>query len=819
MGISNCVETVAQDARCACRNWLKNPYSVAAMVLTLALGIGVNVALFAVLDTLLWASPAVRDPAEIVEVRLQESRGSRDFSYGHYQTLRGDNAVLRGLSAYTALTLTSQLGLARVNVVSSNYFTVLGGQFAIGRGFQAEDERASGVPTAALTYRAWQRYFGGNQAVLGRTVRLAGITFTIIGVTGRGFGGLDPKVPDFWVPMGMRSALESRNVPGEGPDLPPPLTVFGRLAPRVSIRQARAALSVSASRLPEEGAGRVVGVELRSRERLYPAPSEERLRRVYMPMALVFGLVMLVACANVANLQLARASTRQREVSVRLSLGASRIRIVQQLLTESALLALTGALLGMLASVWLVQWALNDQVSLGGLQSQVLSLGIDEVHVNLHVLGYTLLVAFITSLASGLAPALQAASSGLVLIRGADNPTRRRSRRRLGVRDRLVVMQLVASLVLLIATTLLLRSAFNARNVDLGFDPANVLDLRMTPRLGRDDPQMRRLLAARLRLLPQVADVSLAYRFPAWSETRVVVQDQKPLRVYHNFVTPDFFQVLHLPLIAGRHFTAQEVASEAPVVIISRDAAAALLPGQDPIGKYIEIKDTSGAKGPQFKWARAGLVQVIGVTGSVGTVLRGGSLNAVKQIYLPTRPDDPALESLMVRTSGNAKDAMAAISREAAALDPDGVFEIQPLSDKLAAYLTPLQLLLTIVGSLGLLGLLLATVGLYGTISFSVVERTKEIGIRVALGARGHSIRWLVLSWALRLAISGAVIGVALAAVLSPLIAPYLYEVSSFDLLAFTAVPLFLIVVCLAAAFLPALRAARQDPMIALRHS
>jgi len=815
MGITNAIEAIGQDLRCAGRGWRKNPCFVVVVVLTLGLGIGVNVALFTVLDALLWATPPVRKPGEIVEVRLQNKDGLWTVSYDEYRALRDANTVLRGLAAYRVLTVTSPYGLARVNVVSENYFAVLGGEFAIGRGF-GSDEEAGGV--GVLSFRAWQRHFRGDRSVLGKTIHLAGLPLTIIGVTVRQFGGLEPEIPDLWVPIAMGSALESRNVPGEGPDLPPPLTMVGRLAPHVSATQAHYALLALASHLPR-GATPIVAAEVKLRDRLYPPPSETTFRRVYMPMAVVLGLVLLIACANVANLQLARASTRRMEMRVRLSVGAGRARIVQQLLTESTALALMGGVVGMLAAQWLIQWAMHAEASPGGTSAhELLRIGTADIHPNLHVLVYTLLVSLMTSVAFGLVPALQAARSDVTSGVSGRAPVFFRGRWNWGTRGRLVAMQLAASVVLLTGTSLLLRSVLNVQATDFGFDAQEVLDIRITPKFGRDDPQLRRLLAERLHYLPHFAAVSLAYRFPSWAQTFAVVRSQGRELLWYNYVRPEFFRVLRLPLAAGRQFAEDEVMTEAAVAIISQDAAAALWPGQDPIGRQIQIGDSGGANAPMFRWVRPGMVEVIGVTKSSGVVLHRGLVHNARCIYLPTRSDHPALRSLLVRVSGSRKDAIAAVTREARALDPDAVVEIHSLSEELAEFLSPPQLLVVVVGCLAFMGLLLATLGLYGTMSYAVVERTQEIGIRVALGAEIHGVWLLVLGWGLRLAVAGAVAGVAVAAILSPLAAPYLYEVNRFDVVTFITVPLFLVLVCLIAAALPAYRAARQDPMVALRH-
>jgi len=825
------LDNLAQDLRYAWRTYRKSPGYVAVVVLTLTLGIGVNVALFTVLNTVFWAPPRVYDPARLVGIGLFTKNGSSGFSCFQYQALKDNARVLRGVAAYRSTTAAWPQGSLSGQLVTSNYLEVLGAGMAFGHGFTAEDDKARN-PVIVLSHIAWQHKFGADRAIVGKTVRLAGFPFTIIGVTASDFGGLDPLIPDFWAPLPMHSVLD-RGSSLAGGQREMWFSVVGRLAPGVSLEPAREALSALSYQLPPGRSNYdgtplarenpVVGLALTPKNRLYGEPSAETYEKVYLPMTVAFALVLLIACANVANVLLARAATRRREIAVRFSLGASRARLVRQLFTESTLLAFAGGGLSLLFARWVVQWVL--ETSVGSIfRSSLINLDLN-IRLDLNVFLYALLVSLITSVAFGLIPALESTRAGLTSAMKGVRPGFFRQLRGSGPRDRLVVMQLTACLVLLVGAGLLLRSVMNARTFDPGFNPANAFSLYITSRApGADNSRLGALLAERLRLLPQVKYVSQAYIGGRGSVEVATGSSGQTVRVRYNTVTLDFFLVLQLPVVRGRHFTGGEVAAEAPVTIITEATAAMFWPGQNPIGRQIEIREPP-PPGPRAivrqRVRFPGAVEVIGVTRDIKTA---PSFNERERpwpiLYLPKPPDLATTYGygLMVRVEGDPKNAAQAMRGEAAALDPAALLDIRPISEYANRQLQFMRWILIIGGSLGVFGLLLATIGLYGIMSYAVAERTQEIGIRMALGAQRGSVLWLVLRRGLGLAVAGAVLGVPLAALLSRRLAPYLYKVSKYDPLTFTLVPLVLIAVCLIAAYLPARRATRLDPMVALRH-
>jgi len=829
---------LARDLRFAFRTYRKSPGYVAVVVLTLTLGIGVNVALFTVLNTIFWAPPRIHDPARVLGIGLITPKGYSSFSYLQYQALRDNAKVLRGVAAYTTTAAAWPQGTLSGELVTSNYLEVLGARIALGHGLTAADERAAN-PVMVLSHAAWQREFGANRAILGKTVRLAGFPFTVIGVTASDFGGLDPRIPDFWAPVSLHSVLN----PGGWPTAnrrEVSLKVVGRLAPGISLEAARSALTALAYQLPSTRAsydGRtpaqdypVVGLGLTPKTKLYADPSAAEFQRLYLPMTVAVALVLLIACANVANILLARAATRRREIAVRFSLGASRARLVRQLLTESSLLAFAAAGLSLLFASRVVRWVLETSVMANSRYSSLRNLDLN-VRLDLDVFLYALLVSLITSVAFGLIPALESTREGLTSAMRGTRPGLFRQIRGSGPRDRLVVMQLTACLVLLVGAGLLLRSVTNAQAFNPGFNPANAYDVSLSTRVSvAENARLSALLAERVRFLPQLSSVSPTRMDAMGSMDVIGGSSGQAARVRYSFATPEFFLVLQLPIVRGRLFTSDEVAAETPVAIINEAMAASFWPGQSPLGRRIETREPppSGPGAVKRNPVRLpGAVEVIGVARDMRylSIGDGRGLGDARdrerpRLYLPRVPD-PATTwgwGFMVRIEGDPRNAERAIRAEAAALNPAGLLDMTPISEYTEREMQFTRWILTIAGLLGVLGLLLATIGLYGIMSYAVTERTQEIGIRIALGAQRGSVLWLILRRGLALAVVGAVLGVPLAAYLTRALAPYLYKVNKYDPLTFTAVPLALIAVCAMAAYLPARRAMRLDPITALRH-
>lgn len=808
-------ENLAQDLRFAFRTYRRSPGFVIVVVLTLMLGIGVNAALFTQFSAENLAPPPARDPARLASIYVLEKgkRGSQRLQYNEFLALRDNDPVFEGLAAHFGVMPVSPFGVVYGKLVSSNYFTVLGGNMILGRPFTEAENKTPGTdPVVVLSYKAWQHRFEGDPNIVGKTIRLAGVSFTIIGVAERRFGGIDPEVPVFWAPIMMNPVV------GEGPVAG--VRVVGRLPEGLGFQQARVALLTHLRHLfPEKP---ILGVELESHTTVRQLDMQSALRR-YAPQGAAFGIVLLIACANVANLVLARAAARRREISVRLSLGASRARLVRQLLTESSVLALGAGLLALPFSQWVVRMIEYLWASVRWFAPRGYAV---ETQLDSSVVLYTAAVALFTSLVFGLAPALESTRRDLATALKDDSRGFAARIGGLGPRRRLVVIQLALCLVLLITASLLLSPVVKARKTDPGFNLDNLYGVRITGGgfSGQQEAlaPLRAAFAERLRHLPGAKSVSLSRDFPLspLSRTQASLEDRTRIRdVGYAYVTPDYFQTLEIPLLRGRQFSPSEVATEAPVAIISASLATSLWPGQNPLGKniYVMARQKPEGVGKDYRAPEAGAVEVIGVAKDVGTALVWDHSDS-NCLYLPTRPGHPTNWALMVRIEGDSKRVIEAIRSEFAALGQDAVLDVRALSEGVGGMTASMQFAPRLAGVLALLGLLLAAVGLYGMMSYAVVQRTHEIGVRMALGATRRSVRWLILREGFRIALHGLLIGVPVAVAAGRVLASAMSEMAAFEPFTFTLVPAFLVVVCLGAAYVPASRATRLDPLVALRH-
>jgi len=834
------LQNVAQDLRYTFRAYRKSPGFVTVVVLTLTIGIGLNVALFTVLNTLFWAPARVHDPARVVEVNFwNQNQKLPSCSYFQYLTFKENATPLSCVAAHVVAVGDSPYGRWVGKFVSSNYLDLLGARMALGRNFSTDEEKTQS-PVIVLSYSTWQKLLGGDRAILGKAIPLAGLSdtgdsFTVIGVTSRDFGDLDPVIPAFWAPLSLRRVVV--NYPGKDGRMRSILNraavsvgVLGRLAPGISLDQARTAIDAIGRRLPVEETP-IVGVQVISREHLYQTPSDDDILRRYLPLMVTFGLLLLIACANVGNLLLVRSASRRHEVAVRLSLGAGRARLVRQFLTESAVLVCAGATLSLLFAQALVRWALEaggTHIFVDALSAADLSL---NIRLDFNVYLYTLLLSLIISLALGLVPALESTGLDLALTMKAGCLGVFGRQHNSRPRDRLVVLQVTACLVLLVGASLLLRSVANALTFDPGFNPKNLYALRVTTRTLGGDASLGPAFAERVR--PFVKAISSSHIDNRGSVFVVGPSPNQRVQIFYNTVTPDFFRALELPILRGRLFNASEVANGAAVTIVSEAAVRALWHGQNPVGRRVEIRETLGyapalGGGPIWDVPGGGcrgmvlpqgtVLEVVGVTRDLGSVSVSDRRHEVTpHMYVPRLPD-PCIRSVLIRIAGNGQDGMQTLRRELAALDPGAFLDVFPVTEWYLGDLQKIEWLSAVTAMLGALALLLASIGLYGVMSYTVTQRTQEYGVRMALGAAKTSILWLVVSRGLKLALTGAAAGVALAALLSNYIGPYLFKVSPYDPLTFTAVPAALIAVCMAAAYIPAARAARVDPIVALRH-
>ncbi|HZS07290.1 MAG TPA: ABC transporter permease [Blastocatellia bacterium] len=851
------MQTLLHDLRYGVRMLRQRPGFSVVAVLTLSLGIGVNTALFTVFNAFVLRPLPLKDPDSLVNMSGRDEQGERQnlFSYLDYLDYRDRNNVFSGLLAWNKVAV--PLGEAEparsdssvlspgdseyvnLQMVSGNYFSVLGAEMALGRAFLPEEDLTPGThPVIVLSHQFWQRHFDSDPNVTGRSLRLQGETFTVVGVTGREFVGTTPDVPAGWIPLmardkvlpsgawNHRSWLTDRNANS--------FVLIGRLKSGVTRGQAQAEMTLIARQLAQgyPGRDRKTSVALRSGMAFINLDVE--LLPLIIPLLVAVGLVLLIACANVANLLLARAATRQREIGVRLALGASRLRVIRQLLTESVLISALGGIAGLLLAVWtlsvlypvVMSWI---PVPAGLKDSFALNLNPDY-----RIFGFALLVSLVAGIASGLAPALQSSRPDLTVALKDEGSTFGQRLSQSGLRNALVVTQIAVCLMLLIGAGLLVRNLRAVQKVDTGLETKNVLtaavSLRATENDRRNEAEVRRRFAERLRALPGVKSISQAYRQPLASAPRTTPitipgreqSGDHPLRANYNFVSPQYFDTLGLRLVRGRAFTIREADSGAPVVVISESTARRFWPGEDAIGKRIGIGAAAAGNDADREAAVRNEAASVFPSFEIIGIARDTRSGWVWQkdetyLYVPLRPDDRSGEYLLLRTEGDPNNLMSAVRREAEALGNLRI-AVRKVEDSLEFQMAPFRAIAALAGVLGLLALALASVGLYGVMSFIVTQRTREIGIRIALGAQAGDVITFFLKQGLRLIVVGVVFGIAGGVAISRLLAAALIDLSPLDPVAFGGVSVFLTLIALLATYLPARRATKVDPMTALRY-
>jgi predicted permease len=807
---------VLNDIRYALRTFARRPSFAAAAIGTLALGICVNTIAFSVLNSLVLRPLPVPDSARVVRVYPVDESGRRGnlFSYPDYEDVRQSVTLLDTLAAYRPADLTAgRSSLDRAvapprpamgYVVSAAYFDLTGIRPSLGRVLQPVDDRPGGR-TAVLGDAFWRSRFSGDATVIGATIVLNGEPFTIVGVAAPEFKGTEPLVADVWLPIPAlpiavpdAGTLSDRGAAG--------LLVVGRLAPGVSRTRAGEALGIVVRRLASTfpGRGRPAGVDVAAGTFF---TLDSALKPIIGGTLAVVGLVLAIACANVANLLLARATSRQREIAVRLAIGAARSRIVRQLTVEALMLSLTAGGVALLLAVWTLRLLYTLGVSLAPFPFTI-ALSLDP---DVRVFAYTLALAVAGGVALGLVPALQASSPHIVrglhdqgVIAGA----RVRGSR---LRNGLVVLQIAGSLVLLIAAGLLLRGLQSARALDLGFTADDVVyadyDLRAAGYSAARAQAFNTALAERMAAVPGVTSVALTSHVPLHGGVRRITvrlsdaPSVPPVTTLASTVSPAYFETLRVPIVAGRTFGGGE--PDAPLVI-SEGLARRFWPRQPALGKVLT---SEGWPVPRT---------VIGVVrdASNAAIWRDKEMS----IYLPveTATDARAL-ALIARFSGDAAAGARAMKLSAASLDADLRFEASPLDVLLRLWLLPSRVAAAAAGVLALLAIVLAGIGLYGVLSFSVSHRTREIGIRMALGADPRSVVTLVMRDSWRLVASGLAIGGVAAVVAAPLLGRLLFDVSAFDPITLVVVPVVLTLVAAAASYVPARRASRLEPLAVLR--
>ena len=810
------LETVVQDLRFACRLLVKDRWFSGAAILVLALAIGANTAIFSLADAALFRMLPVADPDQLIGVRSLDPRrlGARGtFSYPQYTYLRDRTDAVAGMLAYAPINLNLSAGAVTDSpdglLVSANYFTVLGVQPAIGRGFAAEDE-----PSVILSHRFWQRRFSGDPAIAGRNMMLNGLPVTVVGVTPRRFFGAEVgSAPDVFVPLGMRDQLASSG--SSHPGLLSLnifwLNVMARLRPDVTAEEAAARTNVvyQQGTNVQASAMRPNVVRMLQQKRVVFTPASRGTQSIatqfgtpLLVLMTVVGLVLLIACANVANLLLVRADVRRREIAVRIALGAGRVRLLRQFITESLVLSAAAGLLALAFAVW------SSSALAGVLTHDAL-----DVSLDLRVLSFTLALSLLTGLIFGAMPALRVMRAGLTAeFRGDDS--RGGSARRSRASRFLVSGQVAVSLLLLVAAGLFIRTLGNLRAVDPGFDGTDVLLVTVDSGLNRYTPERLQSFSSELLdralALPDVRSASLADA-PLLRESHAYVDgvsvegSDEDAETSLRIVAPRFFETMDIPVRLGRDFSPQDRVGSPRVVIINETFARRYFVGQSPVGRYVKVGDVP--------------MQIVGVTAD--SKYRGLRDAVPNTAYLPlgqAQTHAGTERTLYVRTWGDPADLAPRLRDHVRALDQNLPVEIGLFSDLVDENLVQERLLATLSGFFGALALLLTATGLYGVIAYGTQRRTREIGVRMALGAEQGSIYRMVLRDGLLMVALGVAAGVPISFWLSRLVTRLLFEVSPSDPYTFAGAVVVLMFVAAVAGYLPARRASRINPLVALRY-
>jgi predicted permease len=817
-----------QDLRYGARLLLKSPGFTLVAALSLALGIGANTTIFTLINAVLLHPLPVEDPSQLVSVWTSDERNAGNGAFGFLQTsalnyrdYRDKNEVFSGLAAHQGIPLNISGGTGDPQqvfgeIVTGNFFDVLGAKPLIGRGFRLEEDRTPGAAlVTVLGYGEWQKRFGGDPGLVGRTITLNGQAFTVIGIMPKEFKGTNAiGAPALWVPYMtypqttsgfFRESIDSRRA-----------LVFnmtGRLKSGVTLKQAEANLKTIGTQLareyPNDNQGRNVTLIPLAQATVNPGFRNNIVMAGGLLMTIV-GLVLLIACANVANLLLARASVRQKEIAVRLSLGASRSRLIMQLLTEGTLLALLGGAVGLLLAYW-------AQDLLWSFRPPFLQADAIDLHPDLRVLLFTIGISLVTGVIFGLAPAIQASRPDLVVELKERSGAPAGSNRIFSLRNCLVAAQVALSLIALIGAGLFLRSMQNAQRTNPGFDADHLASISFdlgaqgyTEERGR---QFQRTVLERAASVPGVSGATLAGSVPLFNGgfARTVFlegQDTTDRRsgklVQIDVVGPKFLETFGIPLMRGRAFSESDQPNTPAVVIVNETMAKRFWPDQDAIGK-------------RFKFFGQNYFSLV-----VG-VAKDSKYNFIGEgptpyIYQPLSQAYQPQVSLIVKAAqpssvlGTVRAEVQQLNRN---LPLTGIFTLPEIFDQ--ALWAP-KMGASLLAIFAALSLLLAVIGIYGVMAYSVSQRTRELGIRMALGASRRDVVRMVVWQGLRLTLMGVAIGLVASFFATRLITTMLFDVSATDAVTFIIVPLVLAAAALGASYLPALRATRIDPMVALRY-
>jgi predicted permease len=824
--------TLSQDLRSGVRMLKKSPGFTFVAVLSLALGIGANTAIFTIINAVFLHPLPVQEPAQLVEMFTRDTKtidANANFqltptSLPNYEDYRDQNTVFTGLAAVTFALPLNWGGQAepqqlQASMVSPNFFDVLGVKAYRGRFFYPDEGKKVGAdPIAVLSYALWARRFGSDPSVVGQTITLNATSYTIIGIAPPNFKGIVSLAPPdvLWVPLSMRDYVLS----GQLKDLENHrrmrwISIVGRLKPNVAVDQARAGMKTIASALekeyPRDNPGRTC--------ELYPL-NQSALginQRAQFSLAGgvlmgVVGLVLLIACVNLANLLLAQAARREKELTLRAALGAGRFRLVRQLLTESTLLSLVGGVAGLLIAFW-------GRKLLWSFRPPFLADGSIDLSFDSRVLFFTLAISLLTGLVFGIIPALKASNTDIneVLKAGGRGGTMGWAHNRM--RSLLVVSEIALALVALIGAGLFLRSMQKAQEINIGFEAKNLFmynfDLGALRYETEHGQQFFRDALERVKSVPGVADATLSSNGilgggnggisgTIFREGEQTDPNNRGTLVNFDDVMPGYFTALRIPTLSGRDLTDFDRENTKFVVIINKAMADLVWPGQEPLGKRFTIV----VDPHQY--------EVVGVVGT--TIIGAVGEDPQPVAYVPMRQQYSAQASLIVRTTGNPEAVMGAVRAQVNQLDRNlALTNGQTVEQLLAQGLWAARMGAALLGLFGLLALILASIGIYGVLSYSVTQRTSEIGIRMALGAQSKQVLKLVLRQGMLLAGVGVLVGVAIALPITRFASTLLYGVSVWDPVTYISITVLLMAVAFFACYVPARRATRIDPLVALR--
>ena len=810
-----------KDIRYAVRGLVKRPGFAAIAVITLALGIGANTAIFSIVNTVLLRKLPVDRPDEIVSVAVRGKNDSMSaLSYPNYKDFRDRNEVLAGLLVYRFVPLSLSRGGVNERVwgyeVSGNYFDVLNVKPIQGRTFAPDEDKTKlTAPVIVVSYDSWRGRFGGDPNLVGKEVLINNHQFQVIGIAPEGFKGTEfIYSPEIWV---LASMMEWAEPGATWLDHRSAKNFFGigRLKQGVSASQAEASLNLLAQQLgkeyPDENEGQSIRIDAPGF--ILPDLRGAVVSFTWVMMAAV-GLVLLVTCTNLAGLMLARATDRRKEIAIRLAMGANRLRLIRQLLTESILLSFVGGAAG----VFLALWILKGLMALRPPIDFPLAF---EVDVDWRVLLFSLAVSLAAGAIFGLAPALQATRPNVSTVLKATAAQGGAVKTRL--RSVLVVAQIAISLVVLIAAGLVVRTLQQLQTMNPGFDPQNGLSMSFDLGLqGYDDArggQFYHQLKERLQTLPGVESAAITSYIPLSLNynSRNIYVEGKPAERGENVPSsmnasagPEYFRTMKTPILHGREFTEQDQEKSEPVAVVNEAFVKRMMP---------ELQNSADAVGKRFSWQGADgpWVRIVGL------VPTGKYFNIAEEprsfVWTPMTQDYNSSGILVVRTKGNPEGLFGPVRSAVQSLDPNlPLFEVKTLTEHMKLALFPAKVAATVLGVFGFVALMLAAIGVYGITSYAVAQRTHEIGVRLALGAQLSDVLKLVLSHGLKLTLIGAALGLLGAYLATRAITSVLYGVSATDPITFGFVSLLLVGVALIACYVPARRATKVEPLIALRN-